>query len=48
MKKYVEMEMNFIALLAQDIVTVSGFGGEDDMFTNPNESTDPTNVAGDF
>ena len=36
MKKYVEMEMNFIALLAQDIVTVSGFGGEDQEFTDPN------------
>ena len=46
MKKYVEIEMNFIALLAQDIVTVRGFGGIDQDFTNPNEEdVDP---AGEF
>ena len=43
MKKYEEFELTLISLMAQDIVTLSGFDGEDDEFDNPN-----TNAAGDF
>lgn len=36
MKKYYELEIELVVLQAQDIVTLSGFGGEDDDFGNPN------------
>ena len=42
MKKYVEFEMELVTLTAQDIVTLSGFGGEYDGFETPN-----TNAAND-
>ncbi len=45
MKKYQEFELTLIFLAAQDIVTLSGFDGEEDEggFGNPN-----ANAAGDF
>ena len=43
MKKYEEFELNLIFLTEQDIVTLSGFDGEDDEFDKPG-----TNAAGDF
>ena len=36
MKRYEEFELKLIAVSAQDIVTMSGFDGEEDSFENPN------------
>ena len=38
MKKYTELEIELVLLQSQDVVTMSGFGGEpdDDGFENPN------------
>ena len=45
MKKYTELEIELVLLQRQDVVTMSGFGGEpdDDGFGDPN-----TNTVGDF
>lgn len=45
MKKYVEIEVKYITLSAQDVITASGFAGEDDLLPNPNKTTE---VAGLF
>ena len=45
-KNYMEFEMNVVMLAMQDVVTVSGFFGEEDGFGNPNETNeDPTFVT---
>lgn len=38
MKRYEEIKIELLILAQQDIVTQSGFDGEDDEFFNPNES----------
>ena len=35
MKHYEEMKIELLVLAHQDVVTVSGFQGEDDVFTPP-------------
>lgn len=45
MRKYTELEIELVFLQAQDVVTMSGFGGveDGDGFGDPN-----ANPAGDF
>lgn len=45
MKKYAQIEVYILSLKAQDVITASGFFGEDgdeDGFGNPNNDADPT------
>lgn len=39
-KNYTEFEMNVVMLAMQDVVTASGFFGEEDGFENPNETSE--------
>ena len=43
--QYEEIEVTLITFVAQDIVTLSGFDGEDDDFNTPAQTND---VAGNF
>ena len=48
MKKYAQIEVYILSLKAQDVITASGFFGEDgdeDGFVNPNGDTDPANFG---
>ena len=40
MKKYEEIELKLITITVQDIVTMSPFNGDDDVFGDPNEKVD--------
>lgn len=44
MKRYNQLEIEFVLLQGQDVVTMSGFEGEGDGFIDPNESADPAGV----
>ena len=43
--QYDEIQIKLVMLSEQDVLTMSGFGGDMDGFDNPNETSNP---AGDF
>lgn len=43
--QYDEIQVKLVMLSEQDVLTMSGFGGDMDGFDNPNETSNP---AGDF
>ena len=45
MKHYDEIKIELLILARQDVVTASGFQGEDDVFTPPTPSVDPTSFV---
>ncbi len=45
MKKYVALDIELVTFVAQDVITTSGFRGEENVFGDPNKETES---AGDF